>query len=270
MSVRGRLVRADEHRHERSGPHRLEDGRQLGRVRLGRPARRRRLDPGRQVGGLHRGHERRRHHHRGGVLPGLVRHPHAAVRLPDRPLRRLGRRPRRAADAVNVFNAVGDQVTGVTFGAASTTSPIATFDNTAGGSTLSTLSQVGVNGAFLSANGSEIGSPAGATGPTPPPPPTPPVVVSEVAPWGSSNTPYAADWFELTNTGSTGVDLTGWTMDDNSNFLRQLRGPARRGHVAGRADGDLHGGHRRPGRRQPGVRNSCRSGSARPPLRPGS
>ncbi len=122
-----------------------------------------------------------------------------------------------SGDAVNVFDAFGDQVTGVTFGAASTTSPIATFDNTAGGSTLSTLSQVGVNGAFLSANGSEIGSPAGATGPTPPPPPTPPVVVSEVAPWGSSNTPYAADWFELTNTGSTAVDLTGWTMDDNSN-----------------------------------------------------
>ena len=43
------------------------------------------------------------------------------------------------------------------------------------------------------------------------------MIVSEVAPWGSSNTPYAADWFELTNTGATPVDLTGWKMDDNSN-----------------------------------------------------
>lgn len=43
------------------------------------------------------------------------------------------------------------------------------------------------------------------------------VVVSEVAPWASGNAPYAADWFEVTNTGSSAVDLTGWAMDDNSN-----------------------------------------------------
>jgi hypothetical protein len=47
------------------------------------------------------------------------------------------------------------------------------------------------------------------------------VRITEVAPWGSSTAnpviPYASDWFELTNTGTTAVSLAGWTMDDNSN-----------------------------------------------------
>jgi Lamin Tail Domain/PEP-CTERM motif len=44
------------------------------------------------------------------------------------------------------------------------------------------------------------------------------IIISEVAPWGSSATsPYLTDWFELTNTGSATVDITGWKMDDNSN-----------------------------------------------------
>ncbi|MEH3107522.1 MAG: SdiA-regulated domain-containing protein [Sphingomonas fennica] len=43
------------------------------------------------------------------------------------------------------------------------------------------------------------------------------VFVSEVAPWGSGNAPYAADWFELTNGGSAAIDLAGWRMDDSSN-----------------------------------------------------
>lgn len=42
------------------------------------------------------------------------------------------------------------------------------------------------------------------------------VRITEVAPWASSNAPYAADWFELTNLGTTSVDLSGWKMDDNS------------------------------------------------------
>jgi hypothetical protein len=46
---------------------------------------------------------------------------------------------------------------------------------------------------------------------------TPSVVVSEVAPWGSGNAPYAADWFELTNYDSSAVNISGWKMDDNSN-----------------------------------------------------
>jgi uncharacterized protein YjiK len=71
-------------------------------------------------------------------------------------------------DAVNLFDASGNHVTGVTFGAAPSKSPIATFDNTAEGSSVSTLSAVGTDGAFLSANGAEVGSPGtigAATGP---------------------------------------------------------------------------------------------------------
>ena len=45
------------------------------------------------------------------------------------------------------------------------------------------------------------------------------IVISEVAPWSSSNSPLAADWFEVTNTGSSAVDLTGWKMDDNSHSI---------------------------------------------------
>ena len=43
------------------------------------------------------------------------------------------------------------------------------------------------------------------------------ILISEVDPSGSGNTAYGADWFELTNTGSSAVDITGWKMDDNSN-----------------------------------------------------
>ena len=43
------------------------------------------------------------------------------------------------------------------------------------------------------------------------------IIISEVDPSGSSTSTYAADWFELTNTGTTAVDITGWKMDDNSN-----------------------------------------------------
>ena len=43
------------------------------------------------------------------------------------------------------------------------------------------------------------------------------IIISEVDAAGSANTAYAADWFELTNTGTSAVDITGWKMDDNSN-----------------------------------------------------
>jgi len=42
------------------------------------------------------------------------------------------------------------------------------------------------------------------------------VFITEVAPWGSGRS-YAADWFELTNTGASAIDITGWKIDDNSN-----------------------------------------------------
>jgi hypothetical protein len=66
-------------------------------------------------------------------------------------------------DSVNLFDAAGNRVTGISFG---TASPARTFENvTALGSktlplpTVSTLSVAGVNGAFLSANSAETGSP---------------------------------------------------------------------------------------------------------------
>lgn len=43
------------------------------------------------------------------------------------------------------------------------------------------------------------------------------IIISEVAPWSSGNSSVAADWFELTNMGTTAVDISGWRMDDNSN-----------------------------------------------------
>lgn len=45
------------------------------------------------------------------------------------------------------------------------------------------------------------------------------VVVSEVAPWASGNSTLGADWFEITNTGSTAIDISGWKVDDNSNLF---------------------------------------------------
>jgi hypothetical protein len=43
------------------------------------------------------------------------------------------------------------------------------------------------------------------------------LVVSEVHPTGSSNPAYAADWFEITNTGAVAANISGWKVDDSSN-----------------------------------------------------
>ena len=42
------------------------------------------------------------------------------------------------------------------------------------------------------------------------------MLITEVYASGSSNGTYNADWFELTNTGSSAVSISGWKMDDNS------------------------------------------------------
>jgi Lamin Tail Domain len=42
------------------------------------------------------------------------------------------------------------------------------------------------------------------------------VRITEVAPWANIYGPYKADWFELTNTGSASVDISGWKFDDSS------------------------------------------------------
>jgi hypothetical protein len=42
------------------------------------------------------------------------------------------------------------------------------------------------------------------------------VRITEVAPWSSGNSVVAADWFELTNFGSSAVNISGWKVDDDS------------------------------------------------------
>lgn len=42
------------------------------------------------------------------------------------------------------------------------------------------------------------------------------IIISEVDPFGSNGSDgYSADWFELTNTGSSAVSINGWSMIDN-------------------------------------------------------
>ena len=67
-------------------------------------------------------------------------------------------------DAVTVFNGSGSLVASVTFGSATVGR---TFDNFSGAGTVSLLSSVGINGAFTSFNGAEIGSPGFAPIPEP-------------------------------------------------------------------------------------------------------
>ncbi|MDO9272730.1 MAG: lamin tail domain-containing protein [Rugosibacter sp.] len=43
------------------------------------------------------------------------------------------------------------------------------------------------------------------------------VRITEVAPWSSGNSPVGADWFELTNTGASALNINGWKVDDSSN-----------------------------------------------------
>ncbi|WP_187830015.1 SdiA-regulated domain-containing protein [Siccirubricoccus phaeus] len=45
--------------------------------------------------------------------------------------------------------------------------------------------------------------------------------ISEIAPWSSGNSPVGADWFEVTNAGTSAVDVTGWKMDDSSDVFAQ-------------------------------------------------
>lgn len=111
-----------------------------------------------------------------------------------------------SGDAVNLYDASGNLKANIVFGVATTN---ISFNNAVGltNTTIATLSQVGVNGAFAAINDSnQIGSP-GSVGK---------LFISEVAPWASSNSPIGVDWFEVTNTKAIAVDITGWKIDDNS------------------------------------------------------
>lgn len=65
-------------------------------------------------------------------------------------------------DAVNIYNIAGALISNVTFAASDALAPYQTFDNAAGlnNAAISTLSVVGVNGAFVALNNiNEVGSP---------------------------------------------------------------------------------------------------------------
>lgn len=116
-------------------------------------------------------------------------------------------------DAVNIYNSLGDLKANVTFGL-SASGPFPTFNNAIGfnNANLTTLSSIGVNGAFKAPGdliNTEVGSP-GTVGRA---------FVSEVAPWASGNSLIRSDWFEFTNTTAREIDLAGWRMDDNSGSL---------------------------------------------------
>ncbi len=124
-----------------------------------------------------------------------------------------------SGDAVNLFSAEGDRLTGVSFGAATAN---VTFDNTArvgavaAPVAITTLAAEGVNGAFVAADGLGVGSPGNVEPSTPPVGDPSAIKITEVAPWGSGSGPYLADWIEITNTGTESVSLTGWRFDDAS------------------------------------------------------
>jgi uncharacterized protein YjiK len=119
-------------------------------------------------------------------------------------------------DWVYVYNSLNQQVAAVVFGASPGAAPFTTFENPEGVGSgsgppapITTMAAAGTNGAFAVDGGTEIGSPGTAVVPTP-------VAVTEVAPWGSGEAEYEADWFELTNETADPISLTGWKMDDSS------------------------------------------------------
>ena len=112
-------------------------------------------------------------------------------------------------DKVNLFNAAGTLQASVSFGAADVTGTLRSFNNAAGvnDGPVATLSAIGTSNAIVAAGDTlEVGSP-GSVGS---------LFISEVAPWSSGSSPVGADWFEVTNTTSQAIDITGWKMDDSS------------------------------------------------------
>ena len=115
-------------------------------------------------------------------------------------------------DAVNIYNSSGVLQANVVFGPSPAGPSFPTFNNAAGlnNASISQLSAAGVDGGIVAATDShEIGSP-GSVGPIGK------VFISEVAPWSSGNSPVGADWFEVTNTTASALNISGWRMDDNS------------------------------------------------------
>ena len=131
-------------------------------------------------------------------------------------------------DQVNLFNGTaGTLQAKVTFAASDNVNPLQTFDNAGllNNTTISTLSQVGIHGAFVAANdGNEIGSP-GTLGPITP-------VVSITATDSTAAEEPAGDTgkFRISRTGSTLSALTvSYTISgsaNNADYTPELTGVA--------------------------------------------
>jgi uncharacterized protein YjiK len=108
-------------------------------------------------------------------------------------------------DAVNLFDAGGTKRAGVTFGVATTTSPLKTFDNAAGlnNAPVTALSATGINGAFAITDGTStaIGSPGTIGAPA-----TPVVAITATDP-NASETGSDPGTFRITRTGSIAGSL---------------------------------------------------------------
>jgi hypothetical protein len=122
-------------------------------------------------------------------------------------------------DGVNLFDATGTLVTGVTFGSAPAASPFATFDNALGNSSVTTLSIVGTNGAFSVIDGGVgaiLTASPGAISGTPTTTTTIGIVATIAT--GSENGPTAGE-FTILRTGSTDnpLDVTYLISGDGAN-----------------------------------------------------
>jgi predicted extracellular nuclease len=104
-----------------------------------------------------------------------------------------------SGDQVNLFDASGNKITGVSFGAATTNK---TFDNQNAASTVSTLSSVGVNGGFVSFNGAETGSPGTIVNSNPP------IITIAVTAPNAAEAAQAPGTFRIARTGSLTNALT--------------------------------------------------------------
>ena len=122
-------------------------------------------------------------------------------------------------DAINLFDATGSLITGVTFGSSPSTSPFSTFDNALGNPNVTNLSTVGSNGAFSVIDAGEgvilNGSPGAIAGSVSS---NTTVGIAATGATGSENGPTPGE-FTILRTGdtSTALDVTYSISGDGSN-----------------------------------------------------
>ena len=113
-------------------------------------------------------------------------------------------------DAVNLFDSTGTPITGVSFGSSI---PTATFDNTAGMTTITTMSTIGTDGAFMSATSNEVGSPGTASATAAGPGAAQLSFDTPTFPLQPAGTFSPSETLTVTNTGSAAADITAVNLD---------------------------------------------------------